>query len=94
MSERRVLYATAVYDQDEINVAERLGLVVIEDSFDAIGPKLRGTPTGTRSDISVTSFSLSHIITAAGQGGMVMLDDRRLATGASRCGGGDGGPSR
>ena len=51
---------------------------MIEDSCDAIGPKLRGTPTGTRSDITVTSFSLSHIITAAGQGGMVMLDDEAL----------------
>ena len=29
---------------------------------------LRGTPTGTRADISLTSFALSHIITAAGTG--------------------------
>src|SRR4029079_3053223 len=36
------------------------------------------TPTGTRSDISVTSFALSHIITAAGTGGMVCLDDDDL----------------
>ena len=36
---------------------------------------LRGTPTGLRSDISVTSFALSHIITCAGNGGMVLLDD-------------------
>ncbi len=47
----------------------------IEDSCDALGSTLRGTPTGTRSDISVTSFALSHIITAAGTGGMVCLDD-------------------
>jgi CDP-4-dehydro-6-deoxyglucose reductase, E1 len=66
-------------DWDAIRaIAVRHSLVVIEDSCDAIGPKLRGTPTGTRSDISVTSFSLSHIITAAGQGGMVMLDDEAL----------------
>jgi CDP-6-deoxy-D-xylo-4-hexulose-3-dehydrase len=51
---------------------------VIEDSCDALGSTLRGTPTGTRSDISVTSFALSHIITAAGTGGMVCLDDPAL----------------
>lgn len=43
-------------DWDEIRaVADRHGLFVIEDSCDALGPTLRGTPTGTRSDISVTS---------------------------------------
>ena len=40
---------------------------------------LRGTPTGTRSDISVTSFAMAHIITCAGNGGMVLLDRRRTA---------------
>ena len=55
--------------------ADRHGLAVIEDSCDALGARLRGTPTGARSDISVTSFALSHIITCAGNGGMVLLDD-------------------
>src|SRR5262249_49867835 len=49
-----------------------------EDSCDALGSTLRGMPTGARSDISVTSFALSHIITAAGTGGMVCLDDDDL----------------
>jgi CDP-6-deoxy-D-xylo-4-hexulose-3-dehydrase len=66
-------------DWDAIRaVADRHGLAVVEDSCDALGATLRGTPTGTRSDISVTSFALSHIITCAGNGGMVMLDDERL----------------
>ena len=66
-------------DWDAIRaVADRHDLKVIEDSCDAIGPKLRGTATGLRSDISVTSFSLSHIITAAGMGGMVMMNDPAL----------------
>ena len=55
----------------------RHGLQVVEDSCDALGPTLRGTPTGTRSDIIVTSFALSHIITAAGTGGMVLRRRRR-----------------
>jgi CDP-6-deoxy-D-xylo-4-hexulose-3-dehydrase len=60
-------------------VADRRGLQVIEDSCDALGATLRGAPTGARSDISVTSFALSHIITAAGTGGMVCVDDEALA---------------
>jgi len=50
------------------DIADRHDLRVIEDSCDALGTTLRGTPTGLRSDISVTSFALSHIITAAGTG--------------------------
>ena len=66
-------------DWDAIRaVADRHDLKVIEDSCDAIGPKLRGTATGLRSDISVTSFSLSHNIPAAGMGGMVMMNDPAL----------------
>ena len=66
-------------DWDRIReLADAHGLLVIEDSCDALGATLRGTPTGTRSDISVTSFAASHIITAAGSGGMVLLDDEAL----------------
>ncbi|HET6810422.1 MAG TPA: DegT/DnrJ/EryC1/StrS family aminotransferase [Acidimicrobiales bacterium] len=57
------------------SVADRHGLKVIEDSCDALGPVLRGAPTGQRSDYTVTSFASSHIITCAGGGGMVMMDD-------------------
>jgi CDP-4-dehydro-6-deoxyglucose reductase, E1 len=66
-------------DWDRIrDIADRHGLQVVEDSCDCLGATLRGTPTGTRSDISLTSFALSHIITAAGTGGMVLLDDEAL----------------
>ncbi len=61
------------------SLADAHGLLVIEDSCDALGSILRGSPTGTRSDISVTSFALSHIITAAGTGGMVCINDDDLA---------------
>ncbi len=63
-------------DWDRIaEIAARHGLPVIEDSCDTLGPTLRGTPSGARSTISVTSFANSHIITCAGNGGMVMVDD-------------------
>ena len=60
-------------------IADRHGLRVVEDSCDALGLTLHGTPTGTRADMTVTSFALSHIITAAGTGGMVCLDDEEVA---------------
>ena len=60
-------------------IADEHNLLVIEDSCDALGQTLRGTPTGTRADISLTSFALSHIITAAGTGGMVCFDNDELA---------------
>jgi CDP-6-deoxy-D-xylo-4-hexulose-3-dehydrase len=67
-------------DWDRIReIADRHGLKVVEDSCDALGLTLRGTPTGSRADISLTSFALSHIITAAGTGGMVCFDDDELA---------------
>jgi CDP-4-dehydro-6-deoxyglucose reductase, E1 len=59
-------------------IADRHDLKVIEDSCDCIGTTLRGTKTGTRSDITVTSFAMSHILTCAGNGGMVCLDDVAL----------------
>jgi CDP-6-deoxy-D-xylo-4-hexulose-3-dehydrase len=66
-------------DWDAIRaIADRHGLKVVEDSCDCLGATLRGTPTGTRSDISLTSFALSHIITAAGTGGMLCVDDDEL----------------
>ncbi len=66
-------------DWDRIReLADQHQLLVIEDSCDALGATLHGTPTGTRSDLSVTSFAASHIITAAGNGGMVLLDDEAL----------------
>jgi CDP-6-deoxy-D-xylo-4-hexulose-3-dehydrase len=66
-------------DWDAIRaIADRHGLKVIEDSCDCIGTTLRGTPTGSRTDITVTSFAMAHIITCAGNGGMVCLDDPAL----------------
>ncbi len=65
-------------DWDAIaEIAARHDLPIIEDSCDTLGARLRGRPTGERSTLSVTSFANSHIITCAGNGGMVMTDDDR-----------------
>lgn len=66
-------------DWDAIaELARAHDLVVIEDSADTLGATLRGTSTGTRSDISTTSFYGSHVINCAGNGGMLCVDDDRL----------------
>jgi CDP-6-deoxy-D-xylo-4-hexulose-3-dehydrase len=63
-------------DWDAIReIADRHSLIVVEDSCDVLDSHLRGTRTGTRSHISVTSFARSHSITAAGNGGLIAVDD-------------------
>jgi len=66
-------------DWDAIRaVADRHRLAVVEDSADVLDSWQRGARTGTRSDISITSFARSHAITAGGTGGMVGVDDPDL----------------
>ncbi|MEQ9396010.1 DegT/DnrJ/EryC1/StrS family aminotransferase [Haliea sp.] len=59
-------------------IADKHGLKIIEDSADTLGGTFRGTPAGTRSDISITSFSIFHIITCLGNGGLVAVNDPAL----------------
>lgn len=59
-------------------IADKHGLKLIEDSCDTLGGTYRGTPPGKRSDITVTSFSIFHIITCLGNGGLVAVNDPAL----------------
>ncbi|WP_157217430.1 DegT/DnrJ/EryC1/StrS family aminotransferase [Flavisphingomonas formosensis] len=58
--------------------ADEHGLLLLEDSCDTLGSSLRGAAPGTRADISVTSFSIFHIITCLGNGGMVAVNSEAL----------------
>ncbi len=58
--------------------AKKHKLIVIEDSCDTIGGTFRGTKTGTYADVTTTSFYASHLVTAGGSGGMVMMNDPKL----------------
>jgi len=60
-------------------IARKYKLYLIEDSCDTIGATFEGKPTGYYTDISITSFYASHIITTAGAGGMVCFNDPKLA---------------
>ncbi len=66
-------------DWDQLRaLADRHNILLIEDSCDTLGGSFRGKPSGTRADISVTSFSIFHIITCLGNGGMVCFNDQGL----------------
>ena len=59
------------------NIAKKYKLKVIEDSADTLGASIGSNPTGTYSDISITSFYGSHIISCAGNGGMFLTNDKK-----------------
>lgn len=56
-------------------LADKYNLYFIEDSCDTLGATFNKRPSGSYSDISVTSFYGSHIITAGGGGGIIMVND-------------------
>ena len=67
-------------DWQEIGrIAQKHKLKVIEDSADTLGAKIKGISTGKYSDVSTTSFYGSHVINAAGNGGMLCVNDEKLA---------------
>jgi CDP-6-deoxy-D-xylo-4-hexulose-3-dehydrase len=53
----------------------RRGLDLILDSCDTLGARWKGAPVGEAADAVTTSFYASHIITAAGGGGLVAFRD-------------------
>ena len=58
-------------------IADDNNLIFVEDSADTLGATFDGIPTGKFSDISTTSFYGSHIITAAGEGGMICYNNKK-----------------
>jgi perosamine synthetase len=59
------------------------GLVLIEDSTEALGSRLHGQAVGTFGDASIFDFS-SPFPLACGEGGMVVTDDAALASAIRR----------
>ena len=49
-------------------IAKKHNLKIIEDSADTLGAKIKKKSTGVFSDISITSFYGSHVISCAGNG--------------------------
>ena len=61
-------------------LANKHKLMVIEDSADTLGAKIAGKSSGRLSDISITSFYGSHIISCAGNGGMFLTNNKKFFT--------------
>ena len=59
-------------------IANKYKLKVIEDSADTLGAKIGNKATGYYSDISITSFYGSHVISCAGNGGMFLTNDKKI----------------
>jgi CDP-6-deoxy-D-xylo-4-hexulose-3-dehydrase len=56
-------------------IANKHKLLIIEDSADTLGCKIENKATSIYSDISITSFYGSHIISCAGNGGMMFTNN-------------------
>lgn len=59
-------------------ICDRHGLRLLDDSCDTIATTIHGKPSGAYSDVTTTSFYASHVITAAGMGGMVLTDSDEI----------------
>ena len=56
-------------------LSKKYKLKIIEDSADTLGATINNKPTGIYSDISITSFYGSHVISCAGNGGMFLTNN-------------------
>jgi len=63
-------------------LANHYHLLVIEDSADTLGATINDNSSGVFSDISTTSFYGSHIISCAGNGGMLCVNNEELCQSA------------
>ncbi len=57
-------------------IALKYKLKIIEDSADTLGATINKKSTGIYSDISITSFYGSHVISCAGNGGIMLTNDK------------------
>jgi perosamine synthetase len=72
------LYGHPANMQSILEIANRFGLLVIEDAAEAHGAMCRGGKVGTFGNIGIFSFYGNKIVTT-GEGGMVVTNDDELA---------------
>ena len=58
-------------------IAKKYNLKIVEDSADTLGAKIGKRTTGSYSDISITSFYGSHVISCAGNGGILLTNNKK-----------------
>ena len=57
-------------------IASKHKLKIIEDSADTLGATINNRSTGIYSDISISSFYGSHVISCAGNGGILLTNNK------------------
>jgi dTDP-4-amino-4,6-dideoxygalactose transaminase len=67
-----------------LEIAERRGLVVVEDACQAIGATYKGKRAGSLARAAAFSFFPSKNLGCAGDGGMITTDDEDLAKAAKK----------
>src|ERR1700733_4467033 len=60
-----------------LELARRHGIAVIEDCAQAHGARYRGRPVGSFGDMAAFSFCQDKNMTTAGEGGMLLTNDRK-----------------
>ena len=73
------LFGIVAAMQRVMETARRLGLAVIEDCAQCIGGEFKGRRAGTLGDAGCFSFSQTKHLSTAGEGGMVVTGDAKLA---------------
>ena len=72
-------------DMDSINeIADKYGLYVIEDACQAHGAFYKGRRVGSLGDVACFSFYPSKNMTVAGDGGMLVTNDEKVASKAAK----------
>lgn len=72
-------------DMDSINeISNKKGLYVVEDACQAHGALYRNRKVGSLGDVACFSFYPSKNMTVAGDGGMLVTNDEKLATVAAK----------
>lgn len=61
-----------------MDLANRNGMVIVEDCAQAHGATYRGVPVGKLGHIAAWSFCQDKIMTTAGEGGLISTDDESL----------------
>ena len=61
-------------------IAKKYNLKILEDSADTLGAKIDNKSTGIFSDISITSFYGSHVVSCAGNGGILLTNEKKFYT--------------
>jgi perosamine synthetase len=74
------LYGFIIPEIEEIaNFAKENGILLIEDAAQALGTSINGKKAGTFGDFGVFSFHSHKNITTLGEGGMLIVKDKKYA---------------